>query len=133
MDQLAGDLLQAVTQHRAVDLFQNVAPDLDDTVRPYAKNVRVERGMVELAEGESVRNDRLAARVPIGEDVRGFEKLAVTQPADRTRLTIRAPLAPDYLPHAYAQRITRRSTDIAAAIRQPDRRRSQPRYRSREV
>jgi len=79
VDQLAGDLLQAVPEHRTVDLFQNVAPDFDDVVGSHAEDARVEGRVVQLAEGESVGNDRLAARVSIGKDVRGFEELTVTQ------------------------------------------------------
>ena len=74
MDELARDLLEAVPEHRTIDLFQNVAPDFDDVVGSHAKDVRVKRRVVELAEGESVGNDRLAARVPVRKDVRGFEE-----------------------------------------------------------
>jgi thiazole synthase ThiGH ThiG subunit len=42
--------------------------------------------MVKLAEREPVRDDRLAARVAVGEDVGGLEELAVSKAADGAAL-----------------------------------------------
>src|ERR1700687_907348 len=82
MDQLARDLLQAVPKHRTVDLFQNVAPDFDDVVGTHTENRGIECGVVKLAERQSVRNDRLTARVAVGKDVSRVEKLTVTKSTD---------------------------------------------------
>lgn len=43
-------VLQAVPEHRAVDLLQHVLAPLDDVVRPHAENAVVVRGVVDLAE-----------------------------------------------------------------------------------
>jgi hypothetical protein len=44
--------------------------------------------MVDLAEGESVRDDWLAS-LGIGDDMSGIEQLDMTQPADRALLVVR--------------------------------------------
>jgi len=45
---------------------------------------------MKLAEREAVGDDRLAERVTIGQDVRGFQQLVVAQPADGAALLIGA-------------------------------------------
>jgi hypothetical protein len=52
------DVLYAVSQHRAVDLAQNVLADLDDVARPYADDALVVRGVVDLAQRQAVGDDR---------------------------------------------------------------------------
>ena len=54
-----------MTEHRAVDFVQYVGTDLDHVVRPHAKDVSVERGVMEFAEREAVGNDGLAAGVTV--------------------------------------------------------------------
>jgi hypothetical protein len=65
--------LQPVSQHRSVDLLEDVRTDLDLQVGPDAEDVPVERCMVDLAERESVGDDRLTSGVAIRQDVGGIE------------------------------------------------------------
>ena len=65
--------LQPVSQHRSVDLLEDVRTDLDLQVGPDAEDVPVERRMVDLAERESVGDDRLTSGVAIRQDVGGVE------------------------------------------------------------
>ena len=43
-------LLEAMAQHRAVDLVEDVTSDLDNQIRADADDIPVERGVVELAQ-----------------------------------------------------------------------------------
>ena len=74
-------LLQPIKQHRAVDLSEHVGPDLDDSVGADAKDVRVERRVMDLAHRQAVGDDRLASLVAIGENVSCIEQRRVTQGA----------------------------------------------------
>ena len=69
LDLLAMEALNAMNQHRSVDLRQDVGSDLDDVIRGDAQNVRVERAMMERAQGNAVRHDRLSPRMAIGQTV----------------------------------------------------------------
>ena len=84
-DSLVVDCLEAVEQHRAVDLDQDVAPDLDRIVRPDTHDVGVEGSMVNLAEGQAVRHDGLPGRVTVREYVGGIQELGVVEVTDRAR------------------------------------------------
>ena len=100
-------------EHRTVDLFEDIAANLDDEVGADAEDETVERCMVKLAQGEPVRNYRLAPRMAVGQNMCGFEQFAVAEPADRTGVAVRAqdPLAKRFLmqaPHS-------QSGDVAAA------------------
>jgi hypothetical protein len=59
------------------------------------KDVIVVCGVVNLAEGKPVLNDRRAANVRIGDDMSSIEQRCVPQPADRATAAIRAD---DHLP-----------------------------------
>ena len=74
--------LEPVPEHRTVDLVENVRAHLDMEVGADAQDVPVERGMVDLAECETVGHDRLAAGMAVRQDVRGVEELRVLQSAD---------------------------------------------------
>jgi hypothetical protein len=56
-------LLQPVLQHRAIDFFEHVEAHFDPVVWAHAKNVAIERGVMELAERDAVRHLGLAFRV----------------------------------------------------------------------
>src|SRR5262249_44443640 len=44
---------------------------------------------MQLTEGEPVADPRLSPRMPVGEDMRGVEKLLMSQPANGAALSIR--------------------------------------------
>jgi hypothetical protein len=50
------ETLQAMLQHRTIDLLQHIEPHFDPVVRRDTYDVAVERGVVELAQGEPVGN-----------------------------------------------------------------------------
>jgi hypothetical protein len=81
-------------EHRAVRLVPNPLPDVDDQVGTDAQDVSVEGAVMEPAEGQAVRQDRLAPRVPVGKDVRGVGELRVAQAADGAPLLVGAQDAP---------------------------------------
>src|SRR4051812_10486302 len=84
----AVDLLEPMPQHRAVDLGEDVLPNVDACVRIDTHNVRVVRRVMDLAQPETVGDEWLAAWIPILEDVRRIEQLAVAQSANRALLAI---------------------------------------------
>lgn len=87
-DFLAMELLKAVLKHRTVVLLEYVISDFDDVVWRYADYVRVVCAVMDLAEREAVRYDRLAARLAVGNDVRGVKELGVLDVADGTVVAI---------------------------------------------
>ncbi|MGI8869592.1 MAG: hypothetical protein ACR2F6_12250 [Mycobacteriales bacterium] len=76
-------VLQAVAEHRSVDLIEQPVVDLDDEVGWDAADVAVVRRVVDLAEGQAVGDHRLTARMSVGQDAGGVEELAVADPAHR--------------------------------------------------
>ena len=54
-------------------LLQHVTPDVDQVVRRHAQDVRVVGCVVDLAEGETVRDFGPAALVAVGEDMGGVK------------------------------------------------------------
>jgi hypothetical protein len=66
------EVLQTVQQHRAVDLEEDVLPDLDRVVRPDAQEICIEGCVVKFAQGEAVGHNGSASRVPVGKDVGGI-------------------------------------------------------------
>lgn len=65
--------LKSMAQHRSIRLIQDVSPNLDYEIRAYAKEVAVERRVMELAKGEAVRDMRFAERIRVGDYVCGVE------------------------------------------------------------
>ena len=65
------EALNAMNQHRSVNLLQDVGSDLDDVIRGDAQNVCVKRAVMERAQGNTVRHDRLSLRMAIGQNVCG--------------------------------------------------------------
>ena len=57
VEYVVNDLLQPMTKHRPVALVQDVATNLDHVVRSHAKDVSVERRVMQFAEREAVGND----------------------------------------------------------------------------
>jgi hypothetical protein len=88
IDALPRDFLQAVTQHRSIDLFQNVSTDLDEKLGCDPKDMTVEGGVMQLAQSDAIWNHWLTTRVPVGKNVRRLQQLRVTQMADRAVLPI---------------------------------------------
>ena len=82
MDAPALEALQAMLEHRPVDLLQHVEAHRDLEVGRDADDVGVERGVMQRAEREAVGNYRLAGRVAIREDVGGLQQLVMAESAD---------------------------------------------------
>ena len=82
--------LQAVNQHRPILLLEDVAPDLDDSVRADANEQPVECGVMELAERKSVRYPRVSSWFAVGHDVGGVEQLVVPEAAERALSSVRS-------------------------------------------
>lgn len=83
-------LLKTVTQHRAIDFYEDVGSDLDDVVGTDPEDVGVEGCVMDLAEREAVRHDRIATVVTVSEDVRSVEQLYVSDLTDGAALAVRA-------------------------------------------
>ncbi len=78
--------LQAMAEHRPVDFVEDVITDTDlQGVRADAEDVAIERGMVDLAQGDAIGDFRLAA-ARVLDDVGGIEQGGVlerTHPTSR--------------------------------------------------
>ncbi len=74
----AVEFLEAVLQHRSIRFFENVESNLDAIVRPDAQDIVVKRGVMKLAKSQTVRHDRKALGVPVGQDVRRLKQFLVT-------------------------------------------------------
>jgi hypothetical protein len=82
--------LEAVNQHGAIFLVEDVLAHLDNQIGSDPDEVLVEGSVVELAEGQAVRDHRGSERVHIRHDVRCIEKLLMLEPTERASLAIRA-------------------------------------------
>jgi hypothetical protein len=80
--------LEPVAQHGSVFLGENVAPDFDDKIRTKANDVAVECCVVDLAQRESVRHDRLAQWISVTDNVGRVEEIVLAQPANGARSAI---------------------------------------------
>ena len=89
LNQRTLEALKPVLQHRTVSLLEDVGPDFNDVVRPDAKDVRVERRVVEAAQGHAMGDDGLAARVGVRQNVSCIEQLSMPQATDSAVLVIR--------------------------------------------
>jgi hypothetical protein len=65
--------LQPVLQHGTVSFLQDVQTDFHPEVGSYSEDVLVERGVVELAKGQAISNDRFSLGMPIRQYVRGVQ------------------------------------------------------------
>ena len=77
------ELLDPMLQHRAIDFVEYVVVDGDNPFGADSQNVAVVRSVVDLAQGQPVRRDWLALRLPVLDDVSGIEEIAVSQAAHR--------------------------------------------------
>ena len=83
-DRLPIESLQAVEQHRAVDLLQQPTLHFDHMIGPNAHQTGVEGSMMEFAQRQAVRHNGLSSRVAVRQDVRRIQELRmVVQTADR--------------------------------------------------
>jgi len=62
--------------------MQDVRPNLDDVVGPDTQEESVKSGMVESAQGKSIPNLRLAARIYVRNDMGCVQQLFVAKPAE---------------------------------------------------
>ena len=82
--------LEAVNQHRAVGVVENVLTNFDDAVGSDADQVLVEGRVMEPAQSNAVRHGRLAERVGVGQDVRGLDQLHALETTDRAVMLVGA-------------------------------------------
>jgi hypothetical protein len=76
------DCLECMLKRWAIVFVEDVAPNLDDEVRPDPDHVAIERPVMDRAHGHSIGNDWLAAfRILL--DVRGVEEFRVAKSAQR--------------------------------------------------
>ncbi len=76
--------LQSMNEHWPVRLLENVLPDLDYQVRPYAEDMPVKSRMMERAERKPVGHDRFPTFMRVGQDVGRFEEFVVPESANST-------------------------------------------------
>ena len=81
LDPLTVHALQSVQEHRSVGLLTDVLAHDHLVIGTNADEVPIEGRMVQLAQGQAVRHDRLAALIRVGDDVGGVQQLFVLQPA----------------------------------------------------
>src|SRR5438034_10906314 len=68
-DGLAVEPLQPDLEHRTVGLAQHIMSDLDPQIGSNTKNVGVECGVMQLAQRQPVRNNGVASRILVREDM----------------------------------------------------------------
>ena len=62
---------------KAIGLAEDVFADLDDEVRSNPDDIAVECGVMQLAQGDAVRNDWITSRLPVRDDVGRVEQFFV--------------------------------------------------------
>lgn len=73
-------VLQAMTEHRTINLIEKILADLNHVVVwSDAQNLLVECGMMDLAQCQTVSYGRDACFLSIRNDVGGIKKLSVPQ------------------------------------------------------
>ncbi len=82
--------LEAVQEHRAVVLLEQVSPDLDYQIRPDAEEPLIESCVVDLAERQSVADGCDARALRVRDDVRGVQQFRVVESADSATLFVGA-------------------------------------------
>jgi hypothetical protein len=90
MDLLTVDLLEAHHEHRAVRFPQDGRAHLDDVVGPNGEEEPIERGVMQLAQGDAVADDRLALDIAVGRDVRRVQEFLVSESAQRASFRVRS-------------------------------------------
>ncbi len=79
MDQLPVDLLEPDREHRAVRFLEYGWAHLDDVVGPNGEEEPIERGVMQLAERDAIRDQRLALGVAVRGDLRCVEKFLMPE------------------------------------------------------
>lgn len=77
LDPQAPHLLQAVPQHRTVDLFEDVPAHLNHEIRPNAEHVPVVCPVVDAAQCEPVGDHSRSSGMSVRKDVRRVEQVGV--------------------------------------------------------
>ena len=75
-------LFEPDDEHRPVRLLENRSPDFDRVVRPNGQEEAVEGGVMQLAQRQSVTDDRIALVLRILNDVRRVEQFLMPKVAD---------------------------------------------------
>jgi hypothetical protein len=88
VDVSALEALEAVLEHRAVDLLEHVEADLDLEVGCDADDVGIEGRVMQLAQREAVGNHWLSQGMAVGQDMGSVQQLVMAEPADGTALTV---------------------------------------------
>ena len=70
--------LDGMPKGRPIALPKNIRPNLDDIVRAQADKELIERRMVQIAESQSIPDNRLALGFGVGNDMSCVQKLFVT-------------------------------------------------------
>jgi len=78
-ERCAVHLLESVPKHRPIDLVEEAMRDLDLVLRRDAKQVAIERRVVDLAERQAVRDVGQAFLVAVWSDVGSVEELSVVE------------------------------------------------------
>ena len=66
-------------QHRPIHLVQQILVDVYDVVGADAQQPLVIRGVVDLAQAEAIRDDRVAAGLAVLDDVSGVQQLGMLE------------------------------------------------------
>ncbi len=84
------ELLQAASQHRAVDLVEEAPRDVHAAGGVDAEEVAVVGEVVDRAQRYAVDDDRDAARIAVVDDVRRLQQRRFAQPAHCAARGVRA-------------------------------------------
>jgi len=80
--------LKSVEQHGPVLFFQDIIPNLDDIIGPYADHETVKGGMVQFAEGNTVIHNGITVGFSIRDNVSRIQQFEVLQAAECALLPI---------------------------------------------
>ncbi len=72
----------------SIVFFQDIGPDLQDVIRTDTEKVSVKCGMMELAQGQSIRNHRFTCWLTVWNNVGGIEKLLVSKSTECALVSI---------------------------------------------
>jgi hypothetical protein len=90
VDLLAMDLLETDDEHRSIGFREDGRTDFDHVIRSNGEEETIERGVMQLAEGDAITHDWLAPEIAVRRDMRSVEKLLVPQSAKSAPLSISA-------------------------------------------
>ena len=75
-------------EHGAILFIKKILADFDDEIRTDAEQVSIEGRVVQTAQGDPVREDRLPFWMAVGDDVSSLQEFLVAKTADCTLLAI---------------------------------------------